>query len=384
MDKVLAIGENVLSIGGMLLKPIEREPSSGNYISWDSGICTMVYWDEVEEVTSGGGWTSAARFTESPYTGNLDYQALPSKYPPTYHKMNGILFFETKIPNDATTYTTPSTIVVKIPEPELTMCPRMFWYCTNLVDLDISQFNTSNVWSMREMFSHCYSLEEVNLSSLDTAKVKYMQMMFDYCTSLKSIDLTSLDLSSVKDMESMFRNCTLLESANFPSTLAPNLTKMSGMFSECQNLKSVNLSNFIAPNLKYVTSMFSNCNNLTSVDLSNFDIRSVTDTVDMFNGCSSLTELDLSSFVTSKVTDVSNMFSNCTRLEKLDISHFDFSKLPASGYPILFNGCSNLKYVYVTYCSSNTISKLQTCLRNGTARTYNLVTTTGKKTLVRQ
>ena len=58
-------------------------------------------------------------------------------------------------------------------------------YC--IIELDVSNFNTNEVYNMESMFDYCKSLKELNLSNFNTNKVLYMNYMFNKCSSLKKI-----------------------------------------------------------------------------------------------------------------------------------------------------------------------------------------------------
>ena len=45
---------------------------------------------------------------------------------------------------------------------------RMFYGCSLLQELNISNFRTKNVTDMSEMFSGCSSLKELNLNNFNT------------------------------------------------------------------------------------------------------------------------------------------------------------------------------------------------------------------------
>ena len=50
-----------------------------------------------------------------------------------------------------------------------------------IIKLDLSDWNTSNVTDMSYMFYSCESLEELNISTWDTSSVTNMRSMFDEC-----------------------------------------------------------------------------------------------------------------------------------------------------------------------------------------------------------
>ena len=58
----------------------------------------------------------------------------------------------------------------------------MFFECTLLKELNLSNFNTNNVWNMSSMFFDCSSLKELNLSNFNTNKVTFMGYMFCGCS----------------------------------------------------------------------------------------------------------------------------------------------------------------------------------------------------------
>ena len=54
----------------------------------------------------------------------------------------------------------------------------MFSFCYELEELDVSNFNTSNVTGMYRAFGYCKKLEKIDLSNFDSSNVKNMQYMF--------------------------------------------------------------------------------------------------------------------------------------------------------------------------------------------------------------
>lgn len=58
---------------------------------------------------------------------------------------------------------------------------RMFHECNSIKELDLSDFNTSNVTNMSEMFSGCSSLISVNLNNFDISKILMINNMFYDC-----------------------------------------------------------------------------------------------------------------------------------------------------------------------------------------------------------
>ena len=203
----------------------------------------------------------------------------------------------------------------------------MFSDMSNLTALNLSSFDTSNVTNMSYMFYGMSNLTTLNLSSFDTSNVTNMSYMFYYMPKLTSLDISSFDTSKVTDMGSMFYYMPKLTSLDLSSFDTSKVTDMNSMFYGMSNLTTLNLSNFDTSNVTNMRDMFFNMSNLTALNLSNFDTSKVTDMDSMFNGMSNLTTLNLSSFDTSKVTDMSCMFSGTPNLITLDISNFDTSQV---------------------------------------------------------
>ena len=163
------------------------------------------------------------------------------------------------------------------------------------------------------------------------------------CDKIIEIDLSEFDASNVNDMSSMFNSCTKLKSLDLSNLNTSQVENMNNMFTNCQSLNSLDLSSLDTPQVRGMSCMFSCCSSLISLNLSNFDTLQVIDMKSMFNQCTSLKSLDITSFYVSKVTDMCTMFSVCNSLDSLDLS--SFSMLEVKGVYAMFNGCSNLKYI---------------------------------------
>ena len=195
---------------------------------------------------------------------------------------------------------------------------NMFYECSNLTFLDLSNFDTSNVTSMNVLFYGCSSLTSLNLSNFDTSNVTDMSLMFLECNNLISLNLSNFNTA--------------------------NVTNMANMFDGCFKLTSLNLSNFDTSNVTNMSHMFNRCIDLTSLNISNFDTSNVTNMNSMFNNCYALTSLDLFSFDTSNVIDMGFMFSDCHNLRKIYVSPITWktNNVSAEGYYIIFENCYTL------------------------------------------
>ena len=195
----------------------------------------------------------------------------------------------------------------------------------NILEIDLSGFDTSQVTKMNHMFSGMSSLTTINLSNFNTSKVTDMSAMFYNMSNLTTLNLSNFDTSQVIYMESMFygvRNLTTLNLSNFDTS---KVTNMRTMFYDMRNLTTLNISSFDTSQVTDMNNMFAYIYNLTTLDLSSFNTSKVTDMRYMFVFMVSLTALNLSNFDTSHVTNMGSMFYGTTSLPTLDISSFDTS-----------------------------------------------------------
>ena len=170
-----------------------------------------------------------------------------------------------------------------------------------------------DILNMAFMFYGCHDLISLDLSNFDTSNVFAMYGMFNFCENLNALDLSNFDTTNVYDMSYMFGNC--------------------------ENLTTLDLSSFDTSNVTSIHNMFDSCSNLTSVDISNFDTSNVTKMWKMFYGCSNLTTIkgiiDMKS-----CEDYEDMFYNCPKLRGVKI------KNPPAGFESV-SGLSKSQYTVI-------------------------------------
>ena len=258
----------------------------------------------------------------------------------------------------------------------------MFDGCSGLTSLDVSEFNTSRVTSMSSMFSGCSSLTSLDLSGFNTSRVTEMAGMFYKCSGLTSLDVSGFDTGYVTRMGGMFYGCSRLTKLDVSGFNTSQVTSMYSMFCGCSGLSSLDVSGFNMSEVRsiysmfegcsslvilnigksdtshiaYMNSLFEGCSNLTSLDLSGFDTSGATDISSMFKDCSRLSSLDVSGFKTSKVAYMSSMFSGCSRLSSLDVSGFDTSQV--TYMYSMFSGCSSLSSLDVSGFDTSQVKRM--------------------------
>ena len=235
------------------------------------------------------------------------------------------------------------------------MC-KMFFGCSRLDYLDVSNFDISKVTNMSNMFADCENLTSLDVSGFDTSNVENMSGMFQGCSGLTSLDVSNWNTSNVTNMSCMFYTCSGLDDLDVSGFDTSNVINMAGMFYNCSNLNDLDLSTFNTNSLEDMSSMFGGCEKLQGLDLSNFDTSNVNDMHRLFVSCSGFKSLDLSSFDTSNVVDMGSMFLGCSSLDGLDVSNFDTSNV--RDMRLMFADCSSLKTLDVSNFDTSKVTKM--------------------------
>ena len=208
---------------------------------------------------------------------------------------------------------------------DLTDLIGFFEGCTNIISLDLSNFDSRNITNMKCMFSGCQKLKEIKgLDHLITNKVTSMKAMFQNCQEITFLDLSNFDTSNVTNMSFMFTGCnSLKEIKGINKLITDKVIEMEGMFNYCKELEYLDLSDFDTSNATSMKNMFSKCYKLKEIKgINKFITKKVNDLSSMFNQCRTIERLDLSSFEISNVKDMSNMFSECNSLKELNLMNF--------------------------------------------------------------
>ena len=228
--------------------------------------------------------------------------------------------------------------------------------------------------SLGYLFYGNSALTEIKgLDSLITSGVKKVAHMLHGCSSLSFLDVSKWDTSNLFVAYSLFANCSRLSSIDVSGWNTPKLTQTTWMFSGCTSLTSLDFSSWDTSKVSAMGRMFNDCTNLTSLDLLGFDTSVVTINEGMFANCSSLSSLDLSTWSLPVNTNMDELFADCSKLTFLDISSLDTSKLPGSAVGV-FRNCPSLSEVKVG--SNYTLKVLSKPMMNG--YTGNWINSSGK------
>ena len=230
----------------------------------------------------------------------------------------------------------------------VTNMSHMFNGMRNLTTLNLSNFNTSNVTNMGGMFFNMTNLTAFNFSNFDTSKVTDMGSMFYGMSSLTTLDLSNFNTSQVTIMGGMFFNMTNLTTLNLSNFDTSNVTDMRSMFNGMTNLASLDISSFNTKNVENMSGMFSLLRKIEHLDLSHFRTDKVTNMGSMFYQMTALKTINLSNFNTANVTDMSSMFSMDDNLIELDLRSFTTPKV------------ENFGYMFASFTTDNRLTRIYT------------------------
>ena len=148
---------------------------------------------------------------------------------------------------------------------------NIFLDCTEIYEINLFHFNTSEISNFYSMFKGCSSLTSINLTNLNTSKVTCMSYLFSGCSLLTSLNLSSFNTENVEWMDNMFSDCFSLLSLNLSNFNTENVKGINHMFYRCSSLISLDLSSFYSPNVYEMNEMFYDCSNLGYLNIENFN-----------------------------------------------------------------------------------------------------------------
>ena len=87
---------------------------------------------------------------------------------------------------------------------------NLFYGCSSLEILDLSNFITNKLVYLKNTFKNCTSLKELNLSNVNSPSLIWVNEMFNNCILLKKLDLSSFNIKRITKFNDMFKNCNSL------------------------------------------------------------------------------------------------------------------------------------------------------------------------------
>ena len=202
-------------------------------------------------------------------------------------------------------------------------CEKMFYGLTNIIEIDLSNFDMSSVATMQMMFSLCRNLKKIIFGNTYTTSLTNLYQTFGHCFSLLSLDLSHFVTSSVTTMCELFTNCHSLTSLNVSTFKTENVENMYDMFGYCFNVTSLDVSNFETSKVKDMQGMFYSCYKLKHLDITNFDVSQTTRVISMFGHGDSLLYINMSTFKISSSVEHIKVYEN--HLDDLKVCLIDLA-----------------------------------------------------------
>ena len=284
----------------------------------------------------------------------------------------------------------------------------MFYGCSGLISLDVTNFNTVNVTDMSNMFCGCSGLISLDVTNFNTANVTSMSGMFYGCSGLISLDVTNFNTANVTNMRYMFKGCFKLKEIYVSDKfVTDDVIDSKDMFLGChslsgdidQNSVKVNDKTYAKtaggyfrdkaydnrPWVKYADGTLTfRCGYKKTLGENEYALNSgeekpawytLHDDINLvvfeasfanarptscyawFQGFENLKQIEgIENLNTANVTDMSNMFKNCSNLAKLDVTHFNTAKVTTMNS--MFTRCSNLAELDLTHFNTANVTNM--------------------------
>lgn len=134
---------------------------------------------------------------------------------------------------------------------------------SELISVDISEFDTSAVTNIGYLFSEQHKLRSIKLGDLSSVTIAYSA--FFGCHSLTDIDFGDKGMPMLKNLEDMFAECRSikkLDLSNFKNLLAPYL---NNMFFDCHSLEELRIPKLVVGH--DIKRMFRKCSALKKIEM---------------------------------------------------------------------------------------------------------------------
>ena len=143
---------------------------------------------------------------------------------------------------------------------------------------------------------------------------------FLYNHSMKSIDFTNFDFSEITTMKHWFAHNYNLKTVTFPKKMnMPKLNNLEAIFASCELLKEVDLSWIVTDSQVNLTNAFLYCDNLENLTLPKITITRL-DNIAQDSYKLQKVILPIKLIIDESFTIPSDMFKNCVKLKMIDMS----------------------------------------------------------------
>lgn len=185
----------------------------------------------------------------------------------------------------------------------------MFKKCVNVVTARNIVINASG--NISELFKDCTALVEISISNpLAKGKVTNMYSTFNGCSELVTVDVTKFDVSNVNTMYGTFDGCTKLKIIDLSTWEMGNVQNTSTMFQACPSLLEVDFTDKDLRRVNTASYMFHFCTSLKRVIFTKAKFEDLTNIYSMFRMATSLTDL-IDFKILANVSNWSECFTQC-------------------------------------------------------------------------
>ena len=153
------------------------------------------------------------------------------------------------------------------------------------MSIQLDKVQPKNRIQLEQLISYAFKHNIYDLNFIDTNKITDMSNLFINCEY--DIDVSNWDMSNVKNMSYMFYKCYKFTGKGIGNWNVSNVKDIGGMFAGCEKF-DCNLSNWDVSNVTNTAGMFCFCKNF-DCDLSRWNVSNVTCMEYMFSGCKKLT-----------------------------------------------------------------------------------------------
>lgn len=258
--------------------------------------------------------------------------------------------------------------------PKLMNMRGLFAYCKNLTDVDMSAItyvadNPDLKRKIDSLFEGCSALTTLKMGKINLPGTACsMTNLFFGCSSLEHLDLSDFQPGYATSYRNVFNGCKKLRSIDVSKFTYPGVTDLLGMFYDCESLQAIDLSKMGSRRVTNMSEMFAGCTSLTYLNLSNFVCDYLLDATAMFARCENLKHVDLGGFYKYKPGTGSegycsftakDMFDGCTELVSINLRNLHYGASPDKvtsifGDTDLGTFCAKLKYICSEHSAANT------------------------------
>ncbi len=230
--------------------------------------------------------------------------------------------------------------------PDLTYVKNVFYNCTSLSELDLSNFYSPKLSSSSNIFYHC-SFDKLILDNWNLSEVETLPYYWENISKMDKLYLNNWDISSVTNMRNYFFQKSLLKEIYLNNCKTDELLTIEGLFYECKNLEIIDMTRFVGSNCTSLRGTFEKCPKLATIEMNEWDTSGITSMYHEFyqSNVGNGGTLDISGYKFDSVTDMQEMFTYSGYSKILLPEHSEENPLVfpvADNVMDLFKGCTEL------------------------------------------